>query len=739
MQYEDFNIRILSKTADGYEVQVDSPAGSATGHIELPDDLRESAAKLNKLSGSFRGEAATRDGAFDVEQSATPEDIGAELYRALFSGNVRRMYDRSYSSLQDPESGLRIKLHLNLEDSEVARLAQVPWEYVYEKDTMEYLALSRQTPLVRYIEVQRPTPKQRLENQLRILVVMSSPKGVHPLDLDKERNLIEESWARDPNVHVDFLTDATPDNLRSMLVKNEYHVLHYMGHGAHDEASGAGALVLEDENEQAVLMDASTLGALLRDAPTIQLAFLNACDTGRTGGDEPFAGVANRLVMAGLPAVLAMQFPISDQAAIDFAKAFYPRLVDGFGVDEATAQGRKAILSGTRGSLEWGTPVLYMRAPDGQLFRTRAREPSAPAARAPTPAPAAGGGSAVKGAMGGALAVLGVGLLALLAFLFWPSGTDFRFDENAIDVYVGDTGVLRFAPNKDNVSLADLAEYGVEIAPAAGVSGIDAGDTVIVNNAWQVEVEGLAPGTYTMVSTVQLLGREQPVQFTATVNVALDPAVASAVENARARVSQPQFSTQAVQTALTDLPMAKLGAQLQTQVEAQVAQLADVISAREMAVAQDPGSALLGDRIEAFNTWKARFEEVRGFAPSSAQDDVSAAALKIVDALAGHTIVDKFVLCGSTSICSGQTVFARSDSVHTHVSYTKTSGGPERFVVDFLQNGNSTRRRTFPSDAVVGGQYIRDYMTARVREGPVEVRLYNGDGDWVATADYVAR
>ncbi|MEM6638384.1 MAG: CHAT domain-containing protein [Pseudomonadota bacterium] len=739
MRYEDFNIRILNKRDDGFDVAVESPAGSANAHITLPDDLRESAAQLNNLSGAFRGEA-TRKAVFDQPAAtASPEEIGSELFRSLFTGNVRRMYDRSYSSLQDPNTGLRIKLHLNLDDPEVSKLAQVPWEYVYEKDTMEYLTLSHQTPLVRYVEVQRPTTKQPLEGRLRILVVMSNPDGVHPLDLDRERQLIENSWAKDPNVRVDFLTAATPDNLRERLINNDYHVLHYMGHGTHDPVTGAGALVLEDDNNEAVLMDASTLGTLLRDAQSIQLVFLNACDTGRVGTEEPFAGVANRLVMAGMPAVLAMQFPISDQAAIDFAKAFYPRLVDGFGVDEATAQGRKAILSGRQGSLEWGTPVLYMRAPDGQLFKTRDPEPAPldTQTRAAAPA-AAGSGSALKGAVGGALAVLSLIVAAFIWIVLSPSSTAFKFESDENRTFVGDTTKVRLLLAKDEVSRSDVAEYGVEIRGASGVTGIEVGETAIVNNAWQVAVSGIETGTYEVIASVETLDQTEPFLFTTNVEVVLDPAVVKAMDDALARIGDKPVSTRDALDGLDDLPESRLGPDAIARVNEQKTLLDALLQTRQRARTLDPKTALLEERIGAFNDWKTEFERVRGFAASEAQDAEAAATLAAADALASRTTADKFVLCASTSPCGGASSFAKSASIHTHVGYTKPTGDAERFQVVYQQDGDTLKTRNFSAKAEAGGSYLRDYSTVRASAGEVRALLYNGDGDLIATAIYTA-
>jgi len=62
-----------------------------------------------------------------------------------------------------------------------------------------------------------------------------------------------------------------------------------------------------------------------------------------------------------------MQFEICDYAAIVFAAEFYSSLPRGLPVDAAVAEARKAIYA-MPNDMEWGTPVLYMRSPDGILF-----------------------------------------------------------------------------------------------------------------------------------------------------------------------------------------------------------------------------------------------------------------------------------------------------------------------------------------------------------------------------------
>jgi hypothetical protein len=109
------------------------------------------------------------------------------------------------------------------------------------------------------------------------------------------------------------------------------------------------------------------LGTLLHDEDTLRLAVLNACEGARAARTDPFAGTAQCLIQQGIPAVIAMQFEISDEAAITLTREFFGALADDYPVDAALAEARKALF--TEGSgVEWGTPVLYMRAPDGRIF-----------------------------------------------------------------------------------------------------------------------------------------------------------------------------------------------------------------------------------------------------------------------------------------------------------------------------------------------------------------------------------
>ncbi len=97
------------------------------------------------------------------------------------------------------------------------------------------------------------------------------------------------------------------------------------------------------------------------------MVVLNACEGARTSQSDPYAGVAQMLVQQGIPAVIAMQFPIFEDSAIEFAYQFYGAIVDGLPVDAAISEARKAIFT-TGIETEWATPVLFMNSPNGKIF-----------------------------------------------------------------------------------------------------------------------------------------------------------------------------------------------------------------------------------------------------------------------------------------------------------------------------------------------------------------------------------
>lgn len=377
MRYEDFSVRILPRAAGVYTVHVSSPAGEASSTLELPFDIDEVGELLHGLASTVRGieEPVQRDVKVVQEErpDTRPEVIGKALYAALFRGKVQSLLDSSEGMIRDSDRGLRIRLHIDLEGKGLAEVASLPWEFLYREDSRRFLNLSQSTPIIRSLDVLQPPKPLPFDPPLRILVVISNPTGSAALDLTRERELIESSWGQMQDVDVHFVERPTTSALLEKLAEEDFHVLHFMGHGDFNRETGRGVLLLEDDAGGVEQVDASTMEVLLRDESTLRLVFLNACKTAMATEEQsldPFAGVATSLIMAGIPAVVAMQFPISDTAAVKFAGTFYRRVVQGYPVDAAMAEARKAIRVAEPQSMEWATPVLFMRSRDGVLFES---------------------------------------------------------------------------------------------------------------------------------------------------------------------------------------------------------------------------------------------------------------------------------------------------------------------------------------------------------------------------------
>jgi len=363
MRYLDFDLLIeRSPGGSGYRARISSsPAGRAETEFELPfSDL--------EIENFFLRVGRTRRGVRRLEspEMQAAKVFGSKLFETVFDQEVRGCLRSSLDEADRQGAGLRIRLCL----TGVPELAELPWEYLHNTALNRFLVLSAETPLVRYIDLPEPIRPLAIQPPLRVLVMIASPNDYPALDVEKEWTKLKEAVADLEErglLVVERLESATLVALQRQLRRGEYHIFHFVGHGAFDEQSQDGLLLLEDEAGRGRAMSGQYLGTLMHDERTLRLAILNACEGARTSRSDPFAGAAQSLVQQGIPAVIAMQFEITDEAAIALAHEFYAALADGYPVDAALAEARKAIFA--RGNdVEWGTPVLYLRSPDGHIF-----------------------------------------------------------------------------------------------------------------------------------------------------------------------------------------------------------------------------------------------------------------------------------------------------------------------------------------------------------------------------------
>jgi chorismate mutase len=362
--YLDFELEIREGESRGYAVAVRSPAGEAQEEMRFPFDERQLRDKLKDLEIALLRSGGTRR-ALSTEER-TVQEFGRSLFEAVLVGKVGTCYYRSMDQAQQQGKGLRLKLHV-----QPPNLTVLPWEFLYDPDRDEYLCFSRDTPIVRYTDLRQPIGRLTVAPPLRILGMVASPRDLDPLDVEHEKGLMDEAiedLQADGLVKVTWLEGETWRDLqRAMRRDGPWHIFHFVGHGDFDPSAEEGLIAFTEKGTgRRHLLRSRDLARLLDGHPYLRLVFLNSCEGARGSEGDPFSGTAATLVRRGIPAVVAMQYQITDKSAIEFCSAFYESLADGLPVDAAVTEARVAVSMDSM--LEWGTPVLYMRSRDGRLF-----------------------------------------------------------------------------------------------------------------------------------------------------------------------------------------------------------------------------------------------------------------------------------------------------------------------------------------------------------------------------------
>lgn len=363
--YENFDVEIIHD-GDGYAARIRSPCGEARAPFGVP--LSQQEVRILGLTVA-RGRKTTRS--VQTREVDEVKAYGQRLFDSLFTGDVLACYHESLAQVRGKsDSGLRVRLRLG----DTPELAQVPWEYLFDRRNSRFLALEDETPIVRYLDMPLPAGALTVEPPLRVLVMISGPNDMQSLDANAEWERLHDALAdlvQQGAVKVDRLEKATLSALRWKLKAEDYHVFHFIGHGGVDALTDRGVLILEDDTGRSDVVEAETIAGILSSEKTLRLAVVNACEGGRASKGDIFAGTAQTLVQHDVPAVIAMQFEISDDAAITLTHDFYKSLAFGDPVDAALTEARRGLRYEKRNELEWGTPVLYMRAADGRLFNVK--------------------------------------------------------------------------------------------------------------------------------------------------------------------------------------------------------------------------------------------------------------------------------------------------------------------------------------------------------------------------------
>jgi len=303
-------------------------------------------------------------------QAEEIERLGQELFDSIFTGQTRVVFFGTNEDAIRRKKRLRIRIRV-----EPPELARIPWEIVRPEKWSTIPALSGRTPVFREEELIDGYGSLLVNGPLRIMLVSASPADQKSLDLEGELRLIQtqlEPLREAGKVEIACLARAQRRQLEQKLLEFRPHVVHFMMHGDFSGSEQQGLLMLQDDRGKSIPIEADELTSYFEADPDSEtrLVIFNACRTAVDDTVTQGRGIAASLARLNVPAIIAMQFSISDPVAIVFADELYRSLIGGQSIEVAVARARREIRDRVAKSLqqEWLIPVLFLRATETRLF-----------------------------------------------------------------------------------------------------------------------------------------------------------------------------------------------------------------------------------------------------------------------------------------------------------------------------------------------------------------------------------
>ncbi|MEZ5404306.1 MAG: CHAT domain-containing protein [Bryobacteraceae bacterium] len=335
--------------------------------LQVPFEHRRLRTYLNALD--YKDSAETRE--------LQIEDIALELGDML--GGLRGLV-AELSDGPDEEDNL-IHLRLILSASELALL---PFEAARSAPGMpgsgQHLLLQTDVPIVLTREVRR-VPDRRLDwpDRMKILFVASAAGGDIPIEGHSlALRKIIEPWVRyfdktgkkraRVEDHLTILPQADITQVAAEIAKGGYTHVHFLAHGdtyreAGEDRFGLVFYDARDPGKRDVVRGARLAAALNAVPPTV--VTLATCHGGAGGGViGPGGSVAHALHQAGIPLVVASQFPLTFTASITMVETLYPGLLAGDDPRKLLYRLREELKSRIPNYHDWASLVAYASLPD---------------------------------------------------------------------------------------------------------------------------------------------------------------------------------------------------------------------------------------------------------------------------------------------------------------------------------------------------------------------------------------
>jgi hypothetical protein len=280
----------------------------------------------------------------------------------------------SVQRAQRQRSALRILLEVAV-DARI--LLDLPWELLLlplthgpHTDQGEgFLLLNADITLTRQLHGAGRNTEPELPRPFTCQVIAAAPADGQPIDLESTQAAIAAGLMLEDAEADWYAGTDTLGTLQEYLWNKNPDILHLLCHGEQSD-TGRGLrsdLLFVHRDGYIQRINAFDLAPLMTLAPNLQIVILQACYAGLVNTPPPetaererlsIESIALTLVRHGLPAVVAMQGEVRQDAADAFVRTLYAALRQGRSLDKAVAAGRIAMRA-VGGIVDWSLPVLY--------------------------------------------------------------------------------------------------------------------------------------------------------------------------------------------------------------------------------------------------------------------------------------------------------------------------------------------------------------------------------------------
>ncbi|PQP35152.1 hypothetical protein C6A37_04050 [Desulfobacteraceae bacterium SEEP-SAG9] len=289
-----------------------------------------------------------------------------------------------------------------------SELSLIPFEMAiapqaYPGEGLEW-ALQYHLPIVPIREIRRTRPSPvRWDRELesKVLFISASPQGLEvPLSSHVQalRTALDPwiQWPKPQQQNSDaksapanleqqrlpfikerlrLLPNASIEDIYSLCAKEQFTHVHILAHGAPMEIGGERRYGLalcdhNDHNHVNVVSGKGLAKALLaegedgirRSQPI--MVTLSTCDSGNPGSViVPGGSIAYDLHAAGIPWVIASQFPLTKVGSVRFTEAFYQRILRGDDPRQVLYEVRQQLYMSAESNHDWASMVVFGAIP----------------------------------------------------------------------------------------------------------------------------------------------------------------------------------------------------------------------------------------------------------------------------------------------------------------------------------------------------------------------------------------